>query len=487
MLFNVIIFVLVVKALLSTRVPGNRHKQGIVHFRRVLGIAVVFGITWLFGILAIGELKLIFQYLFCITNAFQGFIIFILYCLTDRKVRERLVRFLCALPDPNRNNRIIQSTSTQQPTDIEIDLEMFQERASRPRDWSGTWPMSGHSNLTRIIPEEAKDPVVLYPPPAGSSYNYPHMMGSSYNSRMVGSSYNKNMLESSFDSNLAGSRYPSHPVDPGYDLNPEWEYELDTFDQPYTHRNPPGSRPVTHVHLQGEASGDKLVDSTLSQLERSGGEASLQSVNSILFFDEGRRVEVPKYPELSGNNNNWERPRMGPLDDSRRREHSLEGPRRYSQGGDGLSFYKNPKKQRHSSATTSDELNRRIIYPKGKSLRDKGVHFSADQLANSHKESERWSEMPAFPRLKTHSRQEDISETDEFYGEPGMRMSRVEHEPGMSMSRLEHESGMGMSRVKYEPRRTKSAQPSTHMIDHNLELEYLRHCGEDLGKSIMIC
>jgi hypothetical protein len=326
--------------------------------------------------------------------------------------------------------------------------------------------MSGHSNLTRIIPEEAEDPVVLYPPPAGSSYNYPHMMGSSYNSRMVGSSYNNNMLESSFDSNLAGLRYLSHPVDPGYDLNPEWKYELDTFDQPYTHRNPPGSRPVTHVHLQGEASGDKLVDSTLSQLERSGGEASLQSVNSILFFDEGRRVEVPKYPELSGNNNNWERPRMGPLDDSRRREHSLEGPRRYSQGGDGLSFYKNPKKQRHSSATTSDELNRRIIYPKGKSLRDKGVHFSADQLANSPKESERWSEMPAFPRLKTHSRQEDISETDEFGGES---------------------LACGMSRVKYGPRRTKSAQPSTHMIDHNLELEYLRHCGEDLGKSIMIC
>jgi hypothetical protein len=213
----------------------------------------------------------------------------------------------------------------------------------------------------------------------------------------------------------------------------------------------------------------------------------LQSVNSILFFDEGRRVEVPKYPELSGNNNNWERPRVGQLDDSRRRKHSLEGPRRYSQGGDGLSFYKNPKKQRHSSATTSDELNKRIIYPKGKSLRNKGVHFSADQLANSPKESERWSEMPAFPRLKTHSRHEDISETDEFDGEPGMRMSRVEHEPGMSMSRLEHESGMGMSRVKYEPRRTKSAQPSTHMIDHNLELDYLRHCGEDLGKSIMIC
>lgn len=360
--------------------------------------------------------------------------IFILYCLTDRKVRERLARFLCALPDPNPNNRIVDSTSTQRVTDIDIDFSMFQEKPTspRPRNWSGTWPIPGNSNTARVLPEEMnKDPVIVYPPPIGASYN----------SRALTSGYN------------------SQPGDTGYDSNPTWEYELDTIAPPYNYRNPPGSRPVTNVHLPGEVSGDKLVDSTMSQLERSGGEISLQSVNSVLFFDNGKRVEVPKHSELSGENNNWKDTRTEHLEDSRMVERSLEGPRRYTEGGDGLSFYKKHR-QRHSSATTSDELDKRIIIPKGKSFRDyKGVHFSADQLTDSPREP-RWSDMPAFPRLKTRPRQEDISENDEL-------------------------GRTSMSRNEYERRHRRSTQP-TRVIDDDLEKEYLRSYGNDLGKLIKV-
>ena len=235
LVFNIIVFLLVVKALLGTRISNNRTKHGIVHFRRVLGIAVVFGITWLFGVLAIGELKLIFQYLFCITNAFQGFMIFILYCLTDRKVRERLVRFLCALGDPKNENRILNTTSTQRPTDIEIDLAMFQERdpasSSRPRNWSGTWPISGHSNPARISPKGMRDPVIVYPPPVQIR---------SYNPDMLETSYDPDLLESGYDRNLPGQLgYPLQPVGTSYDLDPAMGYELETFAQPYNYRNPP--------------------------------------------------------------------------------------------------------------------------------------------------------------------------------------------------------------------------------------------------------
>ena len=435
--------------MLSQRIINVRHKQGIVHFRRVLGIAIIFGITWLFGVLAVGELRLIFQYLFAITNSFQGFMIFILYCLTDRKVRERLARFLCALPDPNPSNRIIDSTSTQRPTDIEIDLSLFQEKptSSRPRNWSGTWPIQGHSNTPRVFPEEMNtEPVIVYPPPIGASYN----------SGMLTSGHNPNILASNYDPNLARPSYLSQPGDPYHDSNPAWEYELDTIDPPYNYRNPPGSRPVTNVHLPGEVSGDKLVDSTMSQLERSGGEISLQSVNSVLFFDNGKRVEVPKHPELSGDNNNWKETRTKRLDDSRTLERSLEGPRRFTEGGDGLSFYKKSRRQRHSSATTSDELDKRFIVPKGKSLRDhKGVHFSADQLTDSSRE-QRWSDMRAFPRLKTHPREEDISENDEL-------------------------GRTSISRIEYERRHRRSAQP-TRVIDDDLEKEYLRSYGNDHGE-----
>ena len=447
LVFNVIIFALVVKALQSTRIRGNRHKQGIVHFRRVLGIAIVFGITWLFGILAIGELRLIFQYLFCITNSFQGFMIFILYCLTDRKVRERLVRFLCALPDPNMN-RIIDSTSnsTQRPTDIDINLSMFEAQPStRSRNLSGTWPISGHANPARITPEDFS----IYPRQTRPRYipDFLHESG-----------YSSNLVESSFHSNLPRPRYNPNPVTSDYDPNLQWEYEHGEFELPYNYRNPPGSQPVKNIPLPGEVSGDALVDSTLAQyLERSGGEISLQSANSIVFFNDGQRVVVPKYPELAESNNNWDDKKVDPLQVSRTYDadesRSPEGPRRYSQGGNGLSFYKKPRQQRHSSATTSAELDKRF-YPKSRVHKNKGVHFSADQLATSPREPERWSDVGDVPRLKTHPRPEDISENDKH-----------------------------QVRSKYKPRRIKSAQPLRRVIaDDEVEEEYYRNYREKVGK-----
>ena len=42
---------------------------------------VLLGLTWLFGIIAIGDAKLAFQYLFCIFNTLQGLFVFILFCI----------------------------------------------------------------------------------------------------------------------------------------------------------------------------------------------------------------------------------------------------------------------------------------------------------------------------------------------------------------------------------------------------------------------
>ncbi|KAK3852889.1 hypothetical protein Pcinc_040533 [Petrolisthes cinctipes] len=36
------------------------------------------GFTWFFGMLAVGEVRLVFSYLFCIFNAFQGIFLFLL-------------------------------------------------------------------------------------------------------------------------------------------------------------------------------------------------------------------------------------------------------------------------------------------------------------------------------------------------------------------------------------------------------------------------
>lgn len=411
MLFNVVIFFLVIKALLSAPVSNMRHKQSIVHFRRVLGIAVIFGITWLFGVLAIGELKLIFQYLFCITNTFQGFIIFILYCLTDRKVREKLVRFLCALPDPNENRIDSESTSTRRQTDIGIDLTMFEKR--KPI-YSNTWPMPRQLSLT----EDIKDFVISYP---------------TQNTEL---NYNPDVLESSHNVNCAGPGYLPQLEDTGFGSNSTLDSE------PYTHGNLPGRRPVINLPLPGEASGDKLVDSTLSQLERSGGQTSLQSGNSILFMNEGRVVEVLT-------DNNWQET-IERSDESC--DDSLESHRQYIRGGDGLSFYKRPKLRQTS------ELDKRFVCPRGTSLRHKGVTF---ERGNTLKEPTRWSEMSAFPALKNYSRHGGMSETDEFGN---------------------------VSRAEHVPRPMIIAEPSTCAIDNDyLEMDNLENYVAGFGRESKKC
>lgn len=52
------------------------------------------GVTWVFGALALGEAKLVFQYIFCISNSLQGFIIFVVRCVQYPEARMAWLTFL---------------------------------------------------------------------------------------------------------------------------------------------------------------------------------------------------------------------------------------------------------------------------------------------------------------------------------------------------------------------------------------------------------
>lgn len=55
-------------------------------WRRVkitLTCATLLGVTWVFGYLAIGDAREIFQWLFCVVNSLQGLFIFIFYVLLN--------------------------------------------------------------------------------------------------------------------------------------------------------------------------------------------------------------------------------------------------------------------------------------------------------------------------------------------------------------------------------------------------------------------
>ncbi len=57
---------------------------------------VLMGVTWIFGVFAIGELTLTFQILFTVFNSLQGFFIFLFYCVGKSDLRKELRK--CCYP-----------------------------------------------------------------------------------------------------------------------------------------------------------------------------------------------------------------------------------------------------------------------------------------------------------------------------------------------------------------------------------------------------
>ncbi|XP_043924284.1 adhesion G-protein coupled receptor D1-like isoform X2 [Protopterus annectens] len=61
-------------------------------FRVVAVLTPVLGITWIFGIFAVNESVIIFQYLFSISNSLQGLFIFMLHCVLNKDMRMRILK-----------------------------------------------------------------------------------------------------------------------------------------------------------------------------------------------------------------------------------------------------------------------------------------------------------------------------------------------------------------------------------------------------------
>ena len=101
LLFNLIIFVMVVTVLLRhTRNTMGRMKEQMNRkttirlLISITGIVFLFGLTWVFGALTISDASLPFQIIFVVSNGFQGFFIFLFFCVFSKDARELWVEFL---------------------------------------------------------------------------------------------------------------------------------------------------------------------------------------------------------------------------------------------------------------------------------------------------------------------------------------------------------------------------------------------------------
>ena len=106
LLFNFVIFVLVIGVLVKqTRNKLDRTKQqinkktAIKFIINTAGIMFLFGLTWLFGALTVtgfgsATASSAFQILFVICNAFQGFFIFLFFCVFNKDARDLWIELL---------------------------------------------------------------------------------------------------------------------------------------------------------------------------------------------------------------------------------------------------------------------------------------------------------------------------------------------------------------------------------------------------------
>lgn len=93
---NVAILARVIKEMTSIeQVKDNNAEQLRLGIRACVVLIPLLGVTWLFGLLS--STHKAFVYIFTILNTTQGFFIFLLHCVRNTEIRERLKRKLRVL------------------------------------------------------------------------------------------------------------------------------------------------------------------------------------------------------------------------------------------------------------------------------------------------------------------------------------------------------------------------------------------------------
>ncbi|XP_022246737.1 adhesion G protein-coupled receptor E1-like isoform X2 [Limulus polyphemus] len=102
LLVNIAVFVMVTRVLFTPRmntkprvqIDSSSYAVIAAQVRGAFTVMTLLGVTWVFGVLAVGKAKLVFQYVFCIANSLQGFLIFLVRCLQYPEARNGWIQLV---------------------------------------------------------------------------------------------------------------------------------------------------------------------------------------------------------------------------------------------------------------------------------------------------------------------------------------------------------------------------------------------------------
>ncbi|XP_035683821.1 adhesion G-protein coupled receptor D1-like [Branchiostoma floridae] len=95
---NAVILILVTREVvklnnISFRVKPEKEKSSFKSSVRAVAVLLpILGISWIFGVLAVNEAAVVFQYIFALTNSSQGLFIFLFHCALNSEVRQAFKR-----------------------------------------------------------------------------------------------------------------------------------------------------------------------------------------------------------------------------------------------------------------------------------------------------------------------------------------------------------------------------------------------------------
>ncbi|ESO88055.1 hypothetical protein LOTGIDRAFT_126903 [Lottia gigantea] len=100
-LANIIIYIMVTCSIcnrrnINTGDSKSTSRSTLTNIRASFCCFIILGrFSWIFGFLAISDARLVFQYIFTIINSIQGFLIFALFTLRDKNVRDYWQELCC--------------------------------------------------------------------------------------------------------------------------------------------------------------------------------------------------------------------------------------------------------------------------------------------------------------------------------------------------------------------------------------------------------
>ena len=111
--FNWIVLFLAMRGMKTDKIlyteKNNRQPVTWLEIWRAFLCSVILGLAWTFGVFAIGDVRDIFQYLFCVFNSFQGLFIFLLFVVKNNEIQKYFYKIFNNSSDPSTNSENLSS------------------------------------------------------------------------------------------------------------------------------------------------------------------------------------------------------------------------------------------------------------------------------------------------------------------------------------------------------------------------------------------